>query len=308
MERYFYEGCYEPVMAEQLKANPVFPLVRELNFKYHLKVLTVDTLRYYLVNNLGMAVCSVWTDKDDEERIQYNYRSPYFMKERGHSREDRETLRSVKISSLMATLKRHSVVPHDLMGRKAEIASHATNELRKALGDSGKSLGLTTNAVHALLAYYLGETTNKNLVDLDLDKCKIELDKMNKCDEIAELKTQEVNRFFAQGYYQFGVDQYGHLIVGKFKAINIDHKQRSMNVACVEPFKRYINPAECTDLAPLLTMIKLAYENNQGSEKTKLGIPVYDGYDQALDVVFYYQDRPTRYDCMWVFTPIGGVL
>ena len=130
---------------------------------------------------------------------------------------------------------------------------------------------------------------------------------MNKCDEVAELKTQEVNRFFEQGYYQFGVDQYGHLLMGKFKATNIDHRNRSMNVECVEAFKRYINPAECIELAPLLTMVKLAYETKQ-VEKTKLGTPIMDGYDKDLDTVFYYQERPTRYDCVWMFTPIGGVL
>ena len=317
MERFFYEGCYNQQASDYLKDNEAYPLVRELNFKYGLKVLTkVDsqlgsnyqtTPAFLLVNNHGMALCTVGVLKTEDGKPEYCYRSPYYLKLRGENRHDKETIRSKKISSLMATLKRQSVVPNDLMARKAELATNATTQLQQALGSSRKYHELDSSEVQALLAHYLGVTTNQKLVDLDIDKCKIELDKLNEADRVAQVKTEEVNRFFADGYYQFGIDDFGHLIVGKFRARELDHENKKMGIEAIEPFKRYIDPAECAELAPLLTMIKVAYEDKAG-DKTKYGTPIFDGYDESLDTVFYYTDRPTRYDCMWMFTPIGGVL
>lgn len=317
MERFFYEGCYNQEAGDFLRENEAYPLVRELNFKYGLKVLTKVESQlgakwqpvpaFLLVDKTGLASCTVGVIKTDDDKREYCYRSPYYQKQRGENRQDKETIRSQKISSLMATLKRQEAVPHDLMARKAELATNATGQLQSALGSSNKYHGLSPDEVHVLLAHYLGVTTDQKLVDLDSVKCKIELDKLNEADRVAKLKTEEVNRFFTDGYYQFGVDDFGHLIVGKFKVSDIDHTGRRMTVQAIEPFKRYIDPAECTELAPLLTMIKVAFED-KSEDKTKCGTPIMDGYHAALDTVFYYTERPTRYDCQWMFTPIGGVL
>jgi hypothetical protein len=70
----------------------------------------VDPLEsgYMMSHPNGFAVSYVWYDSDT---TQYNYRSPWYRKQRGSSASDRETVSSVKISSLMATLKRMEAVP-----------------------------------------------------------------------------------------------------------------------------------------------------------------------------------------------------
>lgn len=315
MEKLFYEGCYTQEVGDALKSSEALPLVREISFKYGLKVLTPVKSQlgsdhklhdaYLMVDKHGLATATIGTIKEESNVTQFCYRSPYFQKQRGSNRQDKETVRSAKLSALMATIKRSSAVPHDLGGRKAELVSSAVSQLEKSIGSSYKSHSLNNDEVHALLAYYLGETTNANIVALDRDKCIMQLDNLNKLDSIAQMKTEEINRFFSGGYFQFGMDEFGHLLVGKFKAVA--DSNRHITISAIEPFKRYVNPSECVDLAPLLTMIKLSFENTQ-YDKTKAGMPIMDGYSKDLDTVFYYDQRPTRYDCMWAFTPIGGIL
>lgn len=315
MERFFYDKCGTVELYEALKSDPVFPLVRELNFKYKLKVLAKvktsladSTHAYQLVNHMGLATAAVSTSNTGgktENCLEYRYTSPYYLKQRGDSRLDKQTIRSVKVSSLMATLSRQNVVPNDLMLRKTRLVENALRELRSSLGKDYKAHSLTPDEVQALLAHYLGVNTDKEVVDLDLNKCKMELDNMVQADEVRKLKVKEADRFFADGYYQFGIDEFGHLVVGKFKFKSIDYKNSEHVIDCIEPLKRYVNPSDYTELAPLMTMIKLAYEDTKRTRAAH-GIPIHDGYDKALDMVFYHASQPTRYDFQWMFTPIGG--
>lgn len=318
MERYFYDNCGSQEAYEALKQDPVFPLIRDLNFQYKLKVLKTFGTHgaYQLVNHLGLAVCAVRTVNDggkEGNKLEYIYRSPYYSKQRGSSVDEKQSIRSIKVSSLMATLKRQGVVPNDLTKRKSKIVDDAITQVRRAIGSSTKMHDLSPDEVHALLANYLGGNPDRKFAPLDSNKCKMALDKMNECDDTRRFKMQEVKRFFCDGYYQFGVDGFGHLIVGKFK---VDHSviDHSLNVSvdCIEPFKRYVNPNDCEELQPLMTMIKVAYENPTPdqvhfSSKTALNTPVADGYDKSLDVVFYRQATVTNYDCQWMFTPIGAM-
>lgn len=317
MEKYFYKDCYDTTVGDQLKDDKVFPLIRELNFKFGLKILKpvqsqlgADhhvTGAWCLVDKYGLAYGTAGMVFNDKEQWEYCFRTPYYLKQRGQNRQDKETVRSVKISSLISTLTREKVMTHDLMRRKGELASQATDELRSSFGRTYKSHDLTVDEVQSLLARYLGESTDKKFVDLDLDKCKMALDNMNRVDDTMNLKTQEVERFFGNGYYQIGIDEFGHLIVGKFKASEFDHSRQSMNLECIEPFKRYVN-GDCEELAPFLTMVKLAYEHTNHNKTKTFGVPIIDEYNKDLDAVLYNRERPTRYDCQWIFTPLGGVL
>jgi len=320
IEKLFYEDCVSEQRIEELKADPVYALVREMNFKYGLKVLSRtkanDPLSsekqnaYQMVNQYGIAVCKLFVTPNggiDNNTTEYCYRSPYYLKQRGSSRADKETLHSTKISSLMAAIKRQEVVPDKdaLTARKTKKVGDAMYILQKSKGNSNKSNEFSPDEIHALLAYRLGESTNTEKLDIDLTKCKIELDKMNRADELQNLKTLEVTRFFTNPYYQIGIDEYGHMLVGKFKAVNMDIGNRKCDIEAVEPFKRYINPKDHEELLPFITMTKLAYENSQ-YQKADF-IPIVDEYNESLDAVFCYDNRPTHYDHTWVFTPAGDV-
>jgi hypothetical protein len=305
VDRFFLDGFRDEAAYEALKASTTFPLVRELEFKYGLKVL-----RYYTGNNgrrdmcqmahkNGLAVCRVWTDKDDSGKTAYFYRSPYFVKDRGESREDKETLHSVKISSLMATLTRREVVPdmENVSNRNTRHLRSAIELMRRALGKSVKENMFTNDEIHALLLTALGKSPNSDWVKVNQNKCQEELDKYEEADRVRKLKSQEVERMFLNPFYMIGVDGRQQYLIGKFKLSKLD---QDMKWETVESFKRYSSYEQVPDLIPLMTMVKVAYENTQYSKAGVL--PITDLYDEGLDAAFFYNATPGDYDCAWMVT------
>jgi len=304
VEKYFVEGLGNEEMYEELKASKIFPLVRELQFTYGLKVYQKSQGDGYMMcHPNGFAVSNVWYDHDE---TQFKYRSPWYKKQRGSSQSDKETVSSVKISSLMATLKRMEAVPpmekttHNYVRRLTD----AVSRLRRELGSHNKDHGLTGDEVHALMLTALGKTPNSNWVKIDQNKCKIILDKFEEADKIKKTKIEESNRFFTNPFYLIGVDMNSHYLVGKFKLTTVSTDQEKMKYETVEPFKRYKSYEDLPDLIPVMTMVKLAYET---SNHNKQGvIPIMDGYDPNLDAVFFYHSRPTVYDHAWMVTPCSA--
>ena len=114
-----YEGFENEHLEHLINESSCKKLIQELNFRYGLKVISRfdenPLLRrsyetFIMADPSGFAVARVWVDKEDGADV-YNYRSPFYRKERGSDSADRETLHSKKLSTLMATLKRNNVVP-----------------------------------------------------------------------------------------------------------------------------------------------------------------------------------------------------
>lgn len=311
IDRFFYEGFQDEEAYEVLKSSPVFPLVRELEFKHGLKVLrkvqkdgafSSDTV-WQMVNKSGIAVCKVFTTNQggkDGNQLEYCYRSPFYVKERGDSRQDKETIRSIKISSLMATLTRQDVVPPmgDMVSKKLKNTRDAMSTMKNALGKSSKSVEFNPNEVHAILLMALGRSPNSDWVKIDQNKCIEALDKYEEADRLAKVKAEESGRLFYNPFYMLGVDEFGDYLIGKFKLIPVSAEEHQYET--VEPFKRYRTYEDVPELIPVMTMIKVAYED-KGGRKAGV-IPVADTYDEGLDTVFFYNTQPTHYDHAWMIT------
>lgn len=311
IQRFFLDGFGSDEEMEILKASPAFPLVRELEFKFGLKILRLAPIRtdygaqgaYQMCNKFGVAIAKVWAHNNSENKMEYCYRSPYYKKERGSSHEDKETIRSVKISSLMATLTRHNVVPdHEVMvTKKVALTKDAMSMMRRHIGESSKSQMMRPDEIHALLAQFLGQDLNSRGLSIDLELCKNTLDKYDEADRIRDKKVSEISRAFSNPFYMIGVDELGHHIIGKFKLTVIDQVNDKFQYETVEPFKRYATIENYPDLVPLMTMVKVAYENKDSARHQ--GYPLIDRYDENLDMTFFYHQRPTHYDCLWMTTP-----
>jgi len=312
IQRFFLDGFGSDDELASLKESPAFPLVRELEFKFGLKVLRLCPVRtdhgaqgaFQLCNKSGIAVAKVWAQPNNDGRTEYCYRSPYYVKERGSSREDKETIRSVKISSLMATLTRHNVVPpHDeMVGKKVAMTKDAMSLMRRHMGESNKSQLMRPDEIHALLAEFLGQDLNSRGLSIDISLCKNTLDKYDEADRIRDKKVEEVKRAFANPFYMIGVDELGHHIIGKFSLTVMDEANNKFQYETIEPFKRYATIEDYPDLVPLMTMVKVSYETKDGMAKQN-GYPIQDKYDENLDMTFFYSQRPTHYDCLWMTTP-----
>jgi hypothetical protein len=303
MSRYILAGFESEELEQSLKASPVFPLVRDMCHKFGLKVLAETELglrqSFQLCHTNGMAVGKVFARLNDEGKEEYCYRTPYYKKERGSSDEDKQTLRSTKVSSLMATLSRvEAVITIDkLIGKKMGKLVDAKDIMEKSMGNSGKATyELSADEIHALLCSFLGESPSSNHVAVDTLKCKKVLDKYNEADRVRVKKLEEVDRFFSNPFYMIGADSFGHFIVGKVKVTG------EKEYEIIEQFKRYADITERDDLIPVMTMTKLAHEG-KGHNLQNGYIPVTDMYDENLDAVFFYHTQATHYDYAWMATP-----
>jgi hypothetical protein len=317
ISRYFLDGFGSEEELNELLASDTLPLVRELQFKYGLKVMgkvlnttypAVDKDSYMMCYPNGIAVCKVWTTKVggvQNDQLEYCYRSPYYSKSRGQDQADRETIRSVKLSSLMATLKRQDVV-RDRKSVTHEKVRHVRNgvsNLRRAMGDSNKQISFTTDEIHAMLCNILGESTDGIPVALDLSKCKNILDNYKEADRIRDVKIEESKRFFKNPFYLIGIDDYKHLLIGKFKMTVFSSDDHKFEYEIVEDFKRVKTIDDYPELVPLMTMMKVSYENKECRKLGALNFPILDKYDEGLDAVFFHHSMPTNYEHVWMATP-----
>jgi len=305
MSRYILAGFESEELEQSLRNSDVFPLVRDMCHKFGLKVLSENPLgglrqAFQMCLPNGMAIGKVYTHTNKDNKLEYCYRTPYYKKERGSSDEDKQTLRSTKVSSLMATLGRvGAIITVDkLVGKKMGKLSDAMEIMERAMGSTYKSASdLHPDEIQALLCAFLGESPSGNHVAVDTLKCKKVLDKYNEADRVRAKKLQEVDRFFHNPFYMIGADSFGHFIVGKVKLTG--EKQYGI----IEQFKRYADITEREDLIPVMTMTKLAHEG-EGKHRLQNGyIPLTDMYDENLDAVFFYHGQPTHYDYAWMATP-----
>jgi hypothetical protein len=321
MERYMLDGFQDAELYAELAASDTFPLVRELEFKYGLKVVRKAQTRppktygtsipsWQLAHKNGLMVCDVYQNdnggKDQKEKV-FCYYSPHYAKERGANYLDKNTIQSVKVSSLMATLSRHKVVPPmDKLAAKAlSYCSDAKQLIEVALGNSSKSNSFTSDEVHAMLSMVLGVSPSVETHALDLDKCKKELDKMNAADKLKQEKKDRTSKMFDEPFFFVGVDEAGHYLIGKYK-----RKPKEQTVGktpeyeAVEPIKRYKSYTEVRDLIPIMTMVKQIYEGGiDGKYRMVDVMPITDEYNEDLDAVFFYQTAPSPYDCIYMVTP-----
>ena len=226
MSRFILDGFVNAELVSYLHNDVAFSLVRELCHKFGLRVLTYvqqgDIRKFQLCLPNGMAVGKAWAKMESDAKYTYYYRTPYYRKERGRDHEDKETLHSTKISSLMATIKRVGAVPNILTmnDKKLRILEDAIGLLSGAMGNSSKtSSELSANEIQVLLCAYLGETPNGNHLTIDSIKCQKVLDKYNEADKVAVRRVEEIKRFFCNPFYMVGSDEYGHFLVGKVKIV-----------------------------------------------------------------------------------------
>lgn len=303
MSTMFYDG-FEGSMAE-LKASDTFPLIREMVFTYGLKVVR-ETKKGWLLCHAanGIAVGKAFTRLNDDGKTEYCYASPYFRKERGSSEEDRRTLHSIKISSLMTSIKKMKAIPSakDMEEKKTSLLSKPVTYMRRSLGDSRKHANVEPDTLHALLAHYFGENPNSLGLSIDNTICKNMFDKFNKADTLKAAKAEKTNEFFCNPFYMIGADEFGDLMIGKVQLGSLTNETKEYKM--VEPFKRYRNIEEgYPELIPFMTMMKLVYETKDVSKEPKSNLPYTDTYDEALNAVFFYEGRATHFDHVYVVTP-----
>ena len=315
MSRYMFDGMESG--EKLLMEDEAFPLVREVSFKYGLKVFRVVEVtegfgkskrnEFYMAYPNGIPVCKVWAYKDSSG-VQYNYRSPYYQKERGSDSADRETLHSIKLSTLMGSLKKNAVVPdvERIINTYSESWEQGVSTFASHFGnDSKDTYGVTADMAHALIRSYLGESPSTPNYILDRDICKKLLDKYETADKIKEKKEQEIKRAFHNPFYVVGADSEHNLVIAKVKRELVnEERRRHFKFTIIEDFKRVPNTDAFPDIIPIVTMLKVGFEGRYDKDTLFADfIPRYTTYHADYDVVSACRNYPSHFHFTWMLIP-----
>lgn len=294
-----------------LESDPVFPLVRELSFKYGLKVFNIHQdncdRNFYMSFANGFPVCKVWAYKDSSG-VKYCYRSPHYQKERGRDSADRETLHSLKLSTLMGTIKKNKVIP-TMESATMQVKRMWDTAIGQRLGtlgnDSKDTYGVTPEMAHALMRSYLGESPSTPNYILDRDICKKLLDKYERADKIKEEKQELVKSAYHNPFYVVGADSNHDLLVAKVKRVLVDEpnsNRKTVDFEFVQDFKRVKNLEEFPEVLPITVMFKASTE---GNFREVFGgfIPRTDCYYSDLEVSTISHTYPTPFHFAWMLIP-----
>ena len=296
-----------------LTNDTVSPLIRELHHHYGLKVLDhkheyqrvgpeTSANTFYMVDKNGFAQGHVYAWEEDA-KTHYAFHTPFSTKERGKSDLHRTTWTSHKLSSLMGALKKSNAVKPDLTVSKLRRAVDGLKH--QAEGHFGKIYKntdqFTGDEIHQLLkTIMLGAP-----LFVDRTKCQTALDKYNEIDSNLVERNKEITRMFENPFYLIAADKRGHCMVGKVKRVKNDKDPYQNEI--VQSFRRVSQETlyrEFTDLVPILTMSKVAYEGTGHGMVTSF-MPRADMYNADLDIALYYPTAVSEYQEQWMMIPVG---
>lgn len=312
MNKLIYEGFETEDLSNVLDNSSCKRFVQELNFKYGLKVVDAiinnnhsPQLQFLLANTSGFPIAKVWTHKEDDNTI-YNYRTPFYRKDRGSDHADRETVHSKKLSTLMATLKRNNVIPSpDVIINRypAENFNSAINIMDTHHGRDYKNSNFPVEDIHTMLkVILLGESPNQ----LNLNNCKEALDKWNEQDRIKVEKRKDTERFFNNEFYAIGANNSNHLVIGSVKAMQISGtNQNHYSFEVVKPFKRVSEMPD--ELKAVMLMNKVSAEGKNVTKFYGNFIPSESGYNTDLDLINVTNRHIDEYNFAWTLVPCSGI-
>jgi len=307
MDYLFVNGFSTPEATAKLRDSDCYPLVRELVFKFDLRVLREVNKKWFMCHPNGVAVGKANVILNNEGKTEYQFYSPYFRKQRGSDENGKHTLSSVKLASLMTSIKKIDAIPkqedHVAKFMQSAVGS-AVENAKHSLGRNYKSHNLHTDTVHALLAHFFNENPNSLNLSIPLELCKETFDKLNEADRVRNMKEQLVIDTFHKPFYIVGVDGFNDFSVGKMRIIeSTDHILSEVHgLEVIEPFRRYKNIVEdYPALMPILTMAKVTYE---GKASLAGGyVPIVETFDSGLSAAFTYTASIGHYNSIYMVTP-----
>ena len=329
MKPYIYENMWTQELEDAIEASPTKPLIAEMFYKYGLKVYAQNTnddlgrRDMFIMTLDGYPYCGVYVDEvmvhnkttlSTTYKLQYNYYSNYYRKERGRDNDDRKLLRSTRLSNLMKSLEKNKAVASSI----DEINGNRQHEqfiyyTRHGLDTKRTQKNPNTLNIIRLHSLLDSAVNQKSIDEETLEYCKSILDLWNKADENSKLFLHEMASMFENDYYILYEDISDGILVGKAKMTMNDTKDNAVAIEIVEPFQRvkqiedYENYSE---LASYITMYKVFTEENdifkyKTKVKTEGGLLSYvDTYIKELNIAINYTSTNSHFDGVWMFIPL----
>ena len=306
MNKYILDSCYTPELERIVCLDvDLYRFVKELNYTYGLKVFrtviyseVVENVRtevnISMCNDDGFHICEISMGHNNE----FIFTTPFYEKVRGRSTLDRHTFMSVKLPSLMGTLKRKEVIPSKgtVFADVTKAFEQMGTTVERSFGNSSKG---TYDINGATLHKLLDIVVNKLSLDtyattLDMTLCKKILDNYDKADIIAANKIEAGKEIFSKGFCAIGASYIrGHKELVSYVIGTARMEEETFKVY-VTPFKRLSSLSQHEDyekLLPIFAMLGAAEGVYKDSEWVvdpnvpTIRIPIRENYEPNLSLV-----------------------
>jgi hypothetical protein len=308
MKFLFSNHSVKPELMNQLDANTsdlnkhLVMLVSELHAQFDLYVDTVKEPRVNertvtLVTKSGLPAgkAYVTTSGHIESQPVYYVTLPTIKKEQSSKNSDRSTRDSVKLSSLIRTIKTKKEIPTDERVSNGLLvgAHYCFSNIRS---NYRTDLSISGEMAIAAVKHALG-LDNSN-VQSYISDLKAALNSYE--DKVKEVMSQEKSlaRFY-NGCTMVGIMETGHGTPPKYlmgKTEPYDTKNTGSTPKLKAPL-RVLNTLADTEIAPLAAMCRTVLSGY--SAENELGVPYSDKYYPELDISTGYSTR----GLLWVAIP-----
>jgi hypothetical protein len=283
-------------LEEKLSSSNLLGLVRELNHKYGLVVYEESRFsnqtddNFLLTDGQGLPIGRVFF-KDGA----YHYNAPYVSKERGSDEFDRHTFRSIKLSTLMTTLKRMNIVTssdevlNNIDGQIHSLVSRVIGHFPYRNKDR-----LDGDDAHILLSAMKDGKCLDDFTQSSKDKYLEILDKYKEADILSVKRKQGAEDMFDDTYLIFG-DALGHYMVAD-AGYEYDAKNQNLMIKVKSPFKRVKDLTGYPRALTALTMNKVHLGDEFRPFNKDSLVPYGDKYIPDLEIVYGYRSRNSVFD------------
>ena len=278
-QTYAHPSADELITEESIRENEAFPLLREINHKYGLRVInrTTNYTKLMLADEQGFPIATIWKDKHTDA---YNIRATMVAKDRGRHWEDKYTYYAKRISHLMKVIEKEELLPknsEEFINRTYGINIRgAIMRISEPYGEIRKSNGyFNGEEIHTLLKIVLNNRSLDSLSIESITKVKDTFDKYAQVDIMRDKRRTEMAEIFTKPMSVVMRDEMGFM-AGKLTleplwANDVESSLVSSRCTIAEPFKRIKDVDECVDLIPTLTMLKVYMQEKQTSQTSHHG-------------------------------------
>ena len=257
---------------EDVVTNKAFPLVRELVHKYGLSVIATFERTDKKLNPLYMAradgipICKVFFMEDRES---FAIRNCMTIKDRGRSQDDKLTYFGKKVSFVMKTIEKESLLPRDTEDFFTAMAGdnirNAVDKLSSSFGEVRKGNNMSGEVIHDLIEIALGNRHVSTLSAESMSKVQSALDKYRDADKTRVERQRELTELFSKPMWAVMYDQTDSFCIGMMKLNPVwgdvaNTTPSSLTMDIVEDFRRVADVTEVAELIPTMAMLKTSIE------------------------------------------------
>lgn len=257
---------------EDVVSNKAFPLVRELAHKYGLSVIaTFERMDkklnpLYMARADGIPICKVFFMEDKES---FAIRNCMTAKDRGRSQEDKLTFFGKKVSFVMKTIEKESLLPRDatdfFLVMAGDKIRNAVDKLSSSFGEVRKGNSISGEVIHELIEIALGNRHVSTLSAESMTKVQSALDKYRDADKTRVERQRELAEIFSKPMWAVMYDQTESFCAGMMKLNptwdDVANTTPSyVGFTIVEDFRRVADVTEITELIPTMAMLKTSIE------------------------------------------------